>query len=137
MFTTFGSKATVLVPCVEPKLVPAIVTSVPTAPEVGFRFVMLGVDNTVKLAPLLATPPTVTTTFTFPGVAAVGTGTTMLASFQLVGVAAAPLNVIVLVPAVGWKPAPWIITAAPIAAAAGDKNWIVAALLGAACPPTV
>ena len=118
-------------------MVPAIVTSVPTAPEVGFRFVMLGVDNTVKLAPLLATPPTVTTTFTFPGVAAVGTGTTMLASFQLVGVAAAPLNVIVLVPAVGWKPAPWIITAAPIAAAAGDKNWIVAALLGAACPPTV
>ena len=35
-------KVTVLVPCVEPKFVPVIVTAVPTAPEVGFRFVILG-----------------------------------------------------------------------------------------------
>jgi len=124
------AKVTVLVPFVEPKLAPVIVTSVPTAPEVGLRFVMLGVGSTVKLTPLLGTPPTVTVTF--PVVAAVGTGTTMLASLQFAGVAAAPLNATVLVPCVGWKPAPWIVTAAPIAAAAGDKNWIVGALLAVA-----
>ena len=54
---------TVLVPCVVPKFVPVIVTDVPTVPEVGDKVVMLGVASTVKLTPLLATPPTVTTTF--------------------------------------------------------------------------
>ncbi len=129
------AKVTVLVPCVEPKLVPVIVTSVPGPPEVGFRFAMLGVDSTVKLTPLLTTPPTMTTTSPF--VAAAGTGTTMLASFQLAGLAVTPLNVTVLPPCVGWKPAPWIVTAAPIGAAAGDKNSIVGALLGVACASMV
>jgi len=36
---------TVLVPCVDPKLVPVIVTDAPTAPEVGERLVMLGAAN--------------------------------------------------------------------------------------------
>src|SRR5256885_11850821 len=45
---------------------------------------------TVKLTPLLATPPTVT--ITLPVVAPVGTGATMLVALQLVGVAATPLN---------------------------------------------
>lgn len=62
---------TVLVPCVPPKFVPVIVTEVPTGPEVGFKLEMVGV--TVKGAPLLATPPTVTTTL--PEDAALGTGT--------------------------------------------------------------
>ena len=66
---------TVLAPWLAPKLVPAIVTDVPTAPEVGEKLVMLGVGNTVKLTPLLATPETVTTTF--PVAAPVGTGTVM------------------------------------------------------------
>src|ERR1700685_3994259 len=53
---------TVLGPSVEPKFAPAIVTGVPTAPDVGFRLVKLGAGAlTVKLMPLLATPPTVTT----------------------------------------------------------------------------
>jgi hypothetical protein len=52
--------------------------------------------ETVKFIPLLATPPTVTTTL--PDVAPVGTGATMLVALQLVGVAAVPLNVTVLVP---------------------------------------
>ena len=52
--------------------------------------VKLGVARTVKLTPLLATPPTVTTTF--PVVAPAGTGATMLVALQLVGVAAVPLN---------------------------------------------
>src|SRR5207245_9355667 len=88
---------TVLVPCVAPKLAPVIVTDVPTNPDVGFRLVMLGAGTvTVKLTPLLATPPTVTTTF--PVVAPVGTGTTMLVALQLVAAAAVPLNFTLLVP---------------------------------------
>ena len=88
---------TVLVPCVAPKFAPLIVTDVPANPDVGFRLVMFGDGTvTVKLAPLLATPPTVTTTF--PVVAPIGTGATMLVAAQLVGVAAMPLNLIVLVP---------------------------------------
>jgi len=82
---------TVLDPCVTPKFVPVIVTEVPTAPEVGLRLVMVGAEAvvTVKAMPLLATPPTVTTTF--PVVAPVGTGAMMLVALQLVGVAALPL----------------------------------------------
>ena len=87
-------KVTVLVPCVVPKFAPVIVIEVPTGPEVGDKVVMLGVAVTVKLTPLLATPPTVTTTF--PVVAPLGTGTTMLVALQLVGVAAVPLKVTVL-----------------------------------------
>jgi hypothetical protein len=87
---------TVLVLCVAPKFVPVIVTDVPTAPLVGDRLVMLGGTVTVKLTPLLASPPTVTTTL--PVVAPDGTGTTMLVFDQLVGVAVVPLKVIVLVP---------------------------------------
>ena len=69
----------------------------PTTPDVGFRLVMLGAGVvTVKLTPLLATPPTVA--ITFPVVAPAGTGTTRLVALQLVGVAAVPLNDTVLVP---------------------------------------
>src|SRR5438552_5752913 len=103
---------TVLVPCVAPKFAPVIVTDVPTNPDVGFRLVMLGAGTvTVKLTPLLATPPTVTTTF--PVVAPVGTGTTMLVALQLVGVAAVPLNVTEVVPCVAPKLAPLIVTGVP------------------------
>jgi hypothetical protein len=48
----------------------------------------------VKLKPLLCTPLTVT--ITLPVVAPAGTGATMLVALQLVGVAAAPLKVTVL-----------------------------------------
>ncbi len=103
---------TVLVPCVVPKFAPVIVTDAPTNPDVGFRLVMLGPGAvTVKLTPLLATPPTVTTTF--PVVAPAGTGTTMLVALQLVGVPAVPLNFTVLVPCVAPKFAPVIVTDAP------------------------
>jgi len=87
---------TVLVPCVAPKFVPAIVTEVPAAPEVGLRLVMLGGVETINAMALLVTPPTVTTTF--PVVAPAGTGAIMDVLFQLVGVAAVPLNVTALVP---------------------------------------
>jgi hypothetical protein len=90
-------KVTVLVPCVPPKLAPVIVTAVPRPPEMGFKLVMLGAGTvTVKLTPLLATPPTVTTTL--PVVAPAGTDVAMLVALQLVTVAVVPLNFTVLVP---------------------------------------
>src|ERR1700676_4785025 len=88
---------TVLLPWLAPKFAPAMITDVPTTPEVGFRLVMLGGGRvTVKLLPLLGCPPTVTTTL--PVVAPVGTGTLILEALQPVGVAAVPLNVTVLLP---------------------------------------
>ena len=44
---------TVLLPCVEPKFVPVIVTEVPTGPEVGDKLVMLGADYAPLAAPTL------------------------------------------------------------------------------------
>src|SRR6266404_2565574 len=110
----------VLVPCVAPKFAPEIVTGVPTNPAAGFRLVMLGAGTvTVNDAPLLTAPPTVTTTF--PVVAPAGTGTTMLAALQLVGVAVTPLNFTVLVPCAAPKFAPLIVTGVPTNPAAGFR----------------
>lgn len=39
---------TVLLPCVEPKLAPVIVTEAPTAPDVGERLVILGAANAIE-----------------------------------------------------------------------------------------
>src|SRR5215813_1912594 len=66
-------KVTVLVPCVAPKFVPAIVTTVPTGPLAGARLVRVGALTvvTVKGRPLLGKPPMVTTTM--PLVAPAGT----------------------------------------------------------------
>jgi hypothetical protein len=71
-----------------------MVTEVPTGPEGGDKPVMFGV--TVKGTALLATLTTVTTTL--PVVAALGTVTTTELAFQLVTVAAVPLNATVLLP---------------------------------------
>jgi hypothetical protein len=134
---------TVLVPCVAPKFAPLMVTDAPTNPDVGFKLVMLGTGTvTVKPTPLLATPPTVTTTF--PVVAPAGTVATMLVAFQLVGTAAIPLNFTVLVPCVAPKFAPAIVTDPPtnpdvgfklVMLGAGTVTVKPTALL--ATPPTV
>ena len=111
---------TVLVPWVEPKFVPVIVTDAPTAPVVGERLVMLGAATTVKDTPLLALLPTVTTTF--PVVAPVGTVATMDVALQLpIVVAVVPLNFTVLVPWVEPKFNPVIVTDAPTAPEVGDR----------------
>ena len=110
-------KVTLLVPWLEPKLVPAIVTDVPTAPDVTDRLVMLG--TTVKVTLLLASPPTVTTTL--PVVAPDGTGTVIELELQLVGVAEVPLKVTVLVPWLEPKLVPAIVTDAPTAPDVTDK----------------
>lgn len=116
---------TVFVPCVAPKLVPVIVTDVPTAPDVGDKLVMLGVGSTVNDTPALATPPTVTTTL--PDVAPDGTGAAIELVPQVVGVAAVPLKVTVLVLWLEPKLVPEIVTVAPTAPVAGDRFAILGA----------
>src|SRR5690242_4561374 len=74
--------------------------------------------ETVNVMPLLAMPPTVTTTG--PVVAPVGTEATTLVLLQLVAVPAlAPLKVTVPVPCDAPKFAPVIVTAVPIAPEVG------------------
>ena len=68
---------------------------------------------------MLARPPTVT--MTLPVVAPAGTGTTMLLADHVVGVAAVPLKVTVLVPLVAPKLLPVIVMAAPTAPLDGDR----------------
>src|SRR5207249_1994718 len=114
---------TVLVPCVEPKFVPVIVTDVPTAPEVGDSPLMFGLGNTAKLTPLLFTPLAWTTTF--PVVAPEGTGVTIELALQVVGVADVPLKLTVLAPCVEPKLLPPIVTEAPTAPVVGDTLLIL------------
>jgi len=130
-------KVTVLVPCVDPKFVPVIVTGVPTDPEVGFKLVIEGV--TVKFTPSLAKPPTVTTTL--PVVAPLGTVVAMLDALQLVTVAVVWLKVMVLVPCVGPKFVPVIVTGVPTGPEVVERLVIVGVMVKLtpllATPPTV
>src|SRR6266436_1322273 len=115
----------VLPPCVVPKPVPVIVTSSPTAPEVGDMAVIASASNTVKFTPLLATPHAVTTTL--PVVASTGTETTMLVALQLVGAASVPLKLTVPAPCVAPKPVPVIVTGAPTTPEVTERLLIVGA----------
>jgi hypothetical protein len=111
---------TVLVPWVDPKFAPVIVTDAPTAPVVGERLVILGAATTVNDTPLLALLPTVTTTL--PVVAPVGIVATIEVALQLpIVVAVVPLNFTVLVPCVAPKFNPVIVTDAPTAPEVGDR----------------
>ena len=113
-------KVTVPVPWVAPKFAPVIVTDVPAGPPVGDKPLIAGAGTvTVKLDPLLACPPTVTTTL--PVVAPEGAGTAMEVALQLVGVAVVPLNFTVLVPCVVPKFAPAMVTGVPIGPEPGDR----------------
>src|SRR5438876_11426930 len=78
---------------------------------------MPGADEvTVKFTPLLATPPTVTTTF--PVVAPLGADATMLVALQLVVLAVVPLKVTVpVVP----KLVPVMVTAVPTGPVVGFR----------------
>jgi len=110
---------TVLVPWVAPKFVPLIVTGVPSPADDGDRLLMAGVANTVKAAPALDTPLTVTTTG--PVDAPAGTGTAIEVALQLMGVPAVPLNVTVLEPWVAPKFVPVIVTDVPTTAVNGTR----------------
>lgn len=99
---------TVLVPWAAPKLVPVIVMGTPTAAEIWLRLVMLGGGTMVSSEPLLASVPTVTTTF--PVVAPAGTATVMLLALHALAAAAVtPLNFTVLVLCVAPNPVPVIV----------------------------
>ena len=100
---------TELVPCEVPNPLPLIVTTVPAMPELVDKFVMFG--STANCTPLLGPASTVTTTR--PVVAAAGTVTTIDLDPQLVGVAATPLKVTVLLPCDPSKPVPVIVTEVP------------------------
>src|SRR6267142_1560938 len=106
---------TVLAPTDAPKFVPVIVTEVPLGPDVGLRFVIVGV--TTKFAGLLGIAATVTTMP--PVVAPAGTGAEMLVSLQIVGLAVIPLKVSVLEHCVVPKPVPVIVTGVPIGPLSG------------------
>jgi hypothetical protein len=110
------------------KFVPVTEMRVPTDAEVGVKLVMVGGGATVKATPLLATPPTVTTTF--PVVAPLDTATVMLVALQHVGhgVADVPLKVTVLVPWLEPKFVPAIVTNVPTAPEVGDRLVIFGAV---------
>src|SRR5262249_26677312 len=113
-------KVTVLAPWDEPKKDPLIETCDPTEPEVGERLLIVAeVPGTTKLTPLLGTPLTVTTTY--PVVAPAGTGTLIEVAVQVVGVAAVPLKVTVLVPRVAPKFFPLIVITVPTAPDVGVR----------------
>lgn len=80
---------------------------------------------TVKFIPLLATPPTVTTTM--PVVAPAGTGATMLVALQLVEVALDPLNITVLAPCEAPKFVPVMVTEVPTGPEVGFRLVMVGA----------
>ena len=110
---------TELIPFVAPKLVPAIVTDVPTGALAGVSDVSVGAAATVYVSPLLAKLLSPTATTTFPVVAPAGTGTTMLVADQPVGVALFPLNLTVLVPLLAPKFVPPMATDVPTGPIAG------------------
>jgi hypothetical protein len=91
-------KATVLVPWVNPKALPMMVTGIPGASNTGETLSIVGGVTTLKFTPLLAVPPTVTTTF--PVVAPVGTFTSMAAGPQPPTDADVPLKLTTLEPCV-------------------------------------
>ena len=122
---------TVLDPWLAPKFNPVIVTEVLTGPDAGDRNEMTGVGITVKKAPLLVRPLTVTTTL--PVGAPGGTGTEMLVALQLVGEAVVPLNVTVLDPWLEPKLVPVIVTELANGPEVGDRP----VMLGPDMPPEV
>src|SRR5204862_3912272 len=103
-------------PLVVRKLVPCRVTDDPTAPDAGDTLVTFGPGNHM---PLLAMPPTVTTTL--PSVAVEGSGTTIEVLLQLVGVAVLVLNLTVLEPCVAPKLFPIMVTTVPCVPVGGDR----------------
>ena len=108
------ANSTVLPPCVPPNPLPVIVTTVPTGPDVGQILVTPGPPVTVNHTPLLAAPPTVTTTL--PAPAPAGTATVMLVSRQSDAIPALTLpNVTVLPLCAAPNPLPVIVTAVPTA----------------------
>jgi hypothetical protein len=106
-----------------PKLVPVMVTVVPTGPELGDRLCMPGVS--IKGSAFEFTPPTVTTN-EGPGPGEtqfkpLGTVAVTESSLQLATVAAYPLNVTELLPWLAPKLLPEMVTDEPTGPDAGER----------------
>jgi hypothetical protein len=114
----------ITVPGLLPKLLPLIVTAVPTGPEFGDNPLIVGEGSTVNNTPLLETPFATTT---FPVIAPLGTGTIMELLLQVVGVPATPLKLTTVEPCVELKLDPLIVTEAPTAPEDGDRLVIAGA----------
>jgi hypothetical protein len=112
---------TVLVPGVDPKLVPVMVMLVPTGLEFMDRLVITGVASTVNGTGLLPALATHACTLTLPVGALDGTVATIDVALQLVIPADTPPNVTVLLPCVAPKLLPAIVTDAFAGAEVGDK----------------
>jgi hypothetical protein len=110
LVTVAGSplkRTTPVVPWLAPKFWPEMVTAAPAAPVEGEIPLILGPAVTVKAKLLLLTPPACTTSG--PVVAPAGTGTTMLPSLQLNGVAEVPLKITLPLPCGIPKPEPLMV----------------------------
>jgi hypothetical protein len=112
---------TVLVPCVAPKLVPVIVTEVPTAPPLGLNEVIEGGGRTVNCVLLVAVPPGVVTV-KLPFAAPDGTVVLIWLSLVTVNAAVVPANFTAVAPV---KLVPVIVTTVPVPPLAGLKPLIV------------
>jgi hypothetical protein len=109
---------------VAPKFVPVIITSAPTAPLVGLKLVIVGVDKIIKLVALLMVTP-LTVTVIFPEVAAFGTITVILVEVEETTTAFTPLNLTTLLAGVGLKFVPVIVIVADTALLIGVISTIV------------
>src|SRR5436190_2216943 len=107
------------------KLVPLIVTLVPTGPLSGGKLVIVGGLMTVKLAALLAVPSEVVTLIG-PLVAPAGTVAVIAVAEPTVKLALVPLNSTALAPV---KLVPLIVTLAPTGPLPGVKLVIVGGLM--------
>jgi hypothetical protein len=127
---------TTLDPCDEPKLEPLMVTLDPTRAADGDRLVAIG--GTTNMEPLLASPPTVTTTL--PVAAPGGTGATIADALQPAGVVATPLNATLLPPCALPNDAPLIVTSVPTGPTVGERLAMLGTTLNGtallATPPT-
>ena len=104
------------------KLLPRISTVVPTGPADGVSDEILGGGMTVNVDPLLACPPTVTTT----GPVVIPAGAIAVIAFadQFATVAVTPLKVTALLPCVAPKLEPLMVTAWPTIPLAGESDEI-------------
>jgi len=105
------------------KLVPVIVTAVPTGPLIGENDVIVGAGGTVKSVALVAVPPGVVRVIR-PVVAPAGTEVFTCVAETTVKVAAVPLKRTLVVPV---KLVPVIVTAVPTGPLAGENEVIVGA----------
>ena len=117
-------KYTMLSAATEPKLVPVMITELPTFPEDGVIEVMVGGAVKVKLTALV-TELQSTVTLMSPVVAPAGTITCRLVAVAEVTVAAMPLILTVLLDGVGSKLVPVIATVVPTGPPVGENPLMV------------